>query len=164
MCMSVCCLMLYFIHTHENMHGRYHQDVVRADTRLYAVSIYIYIYSTPVMLFFFLVSFYTYNVLDAKFVSSCFSWPSNASPHLSLLFASNGVISKTLDSVKPGWMVLPSLDKCTALRGIRACVYASIERWHWLNDRPSHSHSKVTVHQIKWNVDNSSNGTHTKRE
>lgn len=43
--------MLYFIHTHENMHGRYHQDVVRADTRLYAVYIYIILYSGDVVLF-----------------------------------------------------------------------------------------------------------------
>lgn len=54
----------------------------------------------------------TYNVLDAKFVSSCFNWPSNAKPHLSLLFASNGVSSNTLDNVKPGWTVFPSLQVC----------------------------------------------------
>lgn len=44
----------------------------------------------------------TYNVLDARFVSSCFSCPSRASPHLSLLLASNGVSWNTLDRVKPG--------------------------------------------------------------
>lgn len=52
-----------------------------------------------------------HNVLEAKLVSSCFNCPSNASPHLSLLFASNGVSSNTLESVKPGCMVLPSLDE-----------------------------------------------------
>lgn len=44
----------------------------------------------------------TYNVLDAKLVSSCFNCPSKASPHLSLLLASNGVSVNTLDNVKPG--------------------------------------------------------------
>ena len=33
----------------------------------------------------------TYRVEEAKFVSSCFSWPSKARPHLSLLLASKGV-------------------------------------------------------------------------
>lgn len=53
--------------------------------------------------------FVTYNVLDAKFVSSCFNWPSSARPHLSLLFANKGVSVKTFESVKPGWTELPSL-------------------------------------------------------
>lgn len=53
----------------------------------------------------------TYNVLDARLVSSCFSWPSNARPHLSLLLANNGVSSNTLDKVKPGPTVHPSLLK-----------------------------------------------------
>jgi hypothetical protein len=51
----------------------------------------------------------TYNVLEAKFVSSCFNWPSRASPHLSLLLANNGMRVNTLDRVKPGPMGHPSL-------------------------------------------------------
>lgn len=51
----------------------------------------------------------THKVLDAKFVSSCFNCPSNARPHLSLLFASSGVSVKTLDNVKPGPIGQPSL-------------------------------------------------------
>lgn len=45
---------------------------------------------------------FTYKVLDAKFVSSCFNCPSRASPHLSLLFTNNGVKVKTFERVKPG--------------------------------------------------------------
>ncbi|CAB0006902.1 unnamed protein product, partial [Nesidiocoris tenuis] len=39
----------------------------------------------------------THKVEDAKFVSSCLSWPSSASPHLSLLLAKSGVSENTLD-------------------------------------------------------------------
>lgn len=52
---------------------------------------------------------FTYNVLDARFVSSCFNWPSRARPHLSLLLANNGVSWNTFDKVKPGWTWHPSL-------------------------------------------------------
>lgn len=45
---------------------------------------------------------FTYKVLEAKFVSSCFNCPSRARPHLSLLFAKSGVSAKTFESVKPG--------------------------------------------------------------
>ena len=58
----------------------------------------------------------TYNVLDAKFVSSCFNWPSSARPHLSLLFAKRGVNVKTFESVKPGWTWQPSLRLSKAQR------------------------------------------------
>lgn len=51
----------------------------------------------------------TYSVLDAKLVSSCFSWPSSARPHLSLLLANNGVSVNTRDNVKPGATWHPSL-------------------------------------------------------
>ena len=51
----------------------------------------------------------TYKVLDAKFVSSCFNWPSSAKPHLSLLFANRGVNVKTFESVNPGCTWHPSL-------------------------------------------------------
>lgn len=54
-------------------------------------------------------SIYTYSVLDARFVSSCLSWPSSARPHLSLLFANSGVSVNTLDNVKPGATLHPSL-------------------------------------------------------
>lgn len=50
-----------------------------------------------------------YRVLDAKLVSSCLSWPSRASPHLSLLLARRGVKVNTLLSVKPGPTGHPSL-------------------------------------------------------
>lgn len=50
-----------------------------------------------------------YRVLDAKLVSSCLSWPSRASPHLSLLSARRGVNMNTLLSVKPGPTGHPSL-------------------------------------------------------
>lgn len=53
----------------------------------------------------------TYNVLEARFVSSCFNCPSRANPHLSLLLASSGVIMKTLLSVNPGPMGHPSLQQ-----------------------------------------------------
>lgn len=46
--------------------------------------------------------FLAYNVLDAKFVSSCFSCPSRASPRWNLLFFNNGRTLKTLLRVKPG--------------------------------------------------------------
>lgn len=45
---------------------------------------------------------FSYMVLDAKLVSSCFNWPSSASPRLSLLFRNNGLTRSTLDWVKPG--------------------------------------------------------------
>lgn len=51
----------------------------------------------------------TYRVLEAKLVSSCFNWPSKASPHLSLLFASRGVKENTLLKVNPGPTGQPSL-------------------------------------------------------
>lgn len=51
----------------------------------------------------------TYNVLDAKLVSSCFNCPSNARPHLSLLLARRGVKVNTLLKVNPGPMGQPSL-------------------------------------------------------
>lgn len=51
----------------------------------------------------------THNVLEARLVSSCLSWPSSARPHLSLLLASSGVSVNTLDSVKPGATWHPSL-------------------------------------------------------
>lgn len=74
---------------------------------------------------------YAYNVLEARFVSSCFNCPSRASPHLSLLSNdsneqlnkrkrshdnsvlpfSNGVKVKTFDNVKPGWTWHPSLQR-----------------------------------------------------
>lgn len=44
----------------------------------------------------------TYNVLEARLVSSCLSCPSSARPHLSLLLANSGVSVNTLDSVNPG--------------------------------------------------------------
>jgi len=53
----------------------------------------------------------TYNVLEARFVSSCFNCPSRANPHLSLLLASSGVIVNTLLSVNPGPMGHPSLQQ-----------------------------------------------------
>lgn len=51
----------------------------------------------------------TYNVLDAKLVSSCFNCPSKARPHLSLLLARRGVSVNTLLNVNPGPMGQPSL-------------------------------------------------------
>lgn len=52
----------------------------------------------------------TYRVLEARLVSSCLSWPSRASPHLSLLLASRGVAMNILLKVKPGPMGHPSLN------------------------------------------------------
>lgn len=52
---------------------------------------------------------FTYKVLDARLVSSCFNWPSSARPHLSLLLANKGVNENTLDNVKPGCTWHPSL-------------------------------------------------------
>lgn len=46
--------------------------------------------------------FDSYMVLDARLLSSCFNWPSRASPRLSLLFFNNGCTVNTLDNVKPG--------------------------------------------------------------
>lgn len=43
-----------------------------------------------------------YIVLEAKFVSSCFSCPSSANPRLSLLFVNSGLTINTLDCVNPG--------------------------------------------------------------
>jgi hypothetical protein len=53
----------------------------------------------------------TYKVEEARFVSSCFSWPSSARPHLSLLLANNGVSSNVFDNVNPGPSGNPSLYK-----------------------------------------------------
>ena len=60
-----------------------------------------------IFVFFFIC---TYSVLEARLVSSCLSWPSSASPHLSLLLASSGVTVNTLLSVNPGPTGQPSLD------------------------------------------------------
>lgn len=43
-----------------------------------------------------------YNVLDARFVSSCFNCPSSAKPRWYLLFFNNGLVLNTLLNVKPG--------------------------------------------------------------
>lgn len=51
----------------------------------------------------------TYSVLEARLVSSCFSCPSSARPHLSLLLASSGVSVNTFESVNPGATWHPSL-------------------------------------------------------
>ncbi len=51
----------------------------------------------------------SYRVDEAKFVSSCLSCPSSASPHLSLLLANSGVSVYTLFSVEPEPNGKPSL-------------------------------------------------------
>ncbi len=52
----------------------------------------------------------TYMVEDAKFVSSCFNWPSKAKPRLSLLFDNVGLTVYTFDNVKPGPTGQPALQ------------------------------------------------------
>lgn len=44
----------------------------------------------------------TYNVLDARLVSSCFNLPSSARPRFSRLLARYGVSVKTLQKVELG--------------------------------------------------------------
>lgn len=51
----------------------------------------------------------THIVDDAKFVSSCFNWPSKANPLLSLLFANKGRTANTFDIVNPGETGQPAL-------------------------------------------------------
>lgn len=51
----------------------------------------------------------SYIVDEAKFVSSCFNFPSNANPLLSLLFANNGVNEYTFVKVEHGVIGNPSL-------------------------------------------------------
>ena len=57
----------------------------------------------------------THNEEEARFVSSCFSCPSNAKPLLSLLYASSGVRCNTLDKVNPGPTGQPSLWEALTL-------------------------------------------------
>lgn len=52
---------------------------------------------------------YLYIVDDAKFVSSCLSFPSKARPRLSLLLAKRGVSVYTFDIVELGFNGNPSL-------------------------------------------------------
>ena len=52
----------------------------------------------------------THKVLEAKFVSSCLSWPSRASPRLSLLLLRSGERRKTLDKLNPGPTGHPSQE------------------------------------------------------
>lgn len=64
-----------------------------------------------------------YNVLDAKFVSSCLSLPSKAKPRFSRLFARNGVRVYTLQNVALGATI--SLEHGTKQRVIRCqCVFS----------------------------------------
>ena len=53
----------------------------------------------------------THSVEEARFVSSCLSCPSRASPHLSLLLASSGVSMYTLFRVEPEPSGKPSLKE-----------------------------------------------------
>lgn len=55
------------------------------------------------------IRWYTHIVDDARFVSSCLSWPSKAKPLLSLLLANKGLTEKTLDIVNPGETGQPAL-------------------------------------------------------
>jgi hypothetical protein len=51
----------------------------------------------------------SYIVDEAKFVSSCFNFPSNAKPLLSLLFAKSGINEYTFVKFEHGVMGKPSL-------------------------------------------------------
>ncbi len=58
----------------------------------------------------------TYNVLEAKFVSSCLSLPSRAKPRFSRLFTRKGVRVYTLQNVELG--ATKSLEHDTKQRAI----------------------------------------------
>lgn len=57
----------------------------------------------------------THIVEDARFVSSCFSCPSNARPLLSLLLANSGRTVYTFESVNPGPTGQPALEPMSTL-------------------------------------------------
>lgn len=70
----------------------------------------------------------TYNVLDAKFVSSCLSLPSRAKPRFSRLFARNGVRVYTLQNVALGATI--SLEHGKKQRIIRQMSRCFLIRKH----------------------------------
>ncbi len=92
----------------------------------------------------------TYNVLEAKFVSSCLSLPSRAKPRFSWLFARNGVRVYTLQNVALG--ATKSLEYDTKQRAIIRCqlvfsygsLVSSLQR--------TYSDSSVATGHLYWAV------------
>ena len=73
----------------------------------------------------------TYIVDEAKFVSSCFNFPSKAKPRLSLLFARSGVNEYTFVRFEQGVIGNPSLkSKSLIIHRMRrkAKISKAIER------------------------------------